>query len=141
MHGNTINNLHNSFLSRYITSNIITDCGCIFLERDCVNNDINSVKNLVLGGGCSYNTFKNNRNLDLPADCYNNTFSSGVSNVLVKSNNTSGYIQYYIFTGGVNGEEDPYITINAEANRQYETKVSKNSAGEIKQYCEADLIN
>lgn len=141
VHGNTINDLRNSFLSRYITSNIITNCGSIFLERDCVNNDINSVNNLVLGGGCSYNSFKNNINLDLPDGCYNNTFSSGVSNVLVKSNNTSGHIQYYIFTGGVNGEEDPYITINAEVNRQYETKVSKNSAGEIKQYCEADLIN
>lgn len=49
-------------------------------------------------------------------------------------------IQNYIFTSGLSGKETSPLIINLDSNRTYETKVGLNSNGELKQWCEADLV-
>ena len=49
-------------------------------------------------------------------------------------------VQNYHFAQGVYSTSSDYIIIDGVRGRDYETKVAKNSAGEIKIYCEADLI-
>ena len=44
------------------------------------------------------------------------------------------------FAQGLQGAPRAYLTIDGVRNRSYETKVAKNSSGELKIYCEADLI-
>ena len=38
------------------------------------------------------------------------------------------------------GNSDIYIAVDGKRGRAYETKVAKNSNGELKIYCEADSI-
>ena len=49
-------------------------------------------------------------------------------------------VQNYTFAQGLQGTSSTYLTVNGERSRSYETKVAKNSNGELKIYCEADLI-
>lgn len=49
-------------------------------------------------------------------------------------------VQNYKFAQGLQGTSSAYLTIDGVRNRAYETKVAKNSDGEVKVYCEADLI-
>ena len=53
---------------------------------------------------------------------------------------STNQVEYYKFAQGLHGAPSSPITITTVRNRGYETKVAKNSAGEIKIYCEADLI-
>lgn len=51
-------------------------------------------------------------------------------------------INNYHFTRSVNGiAYNSLLEITVEEDRDYETKVAKNSNGEIKMYCEADLVS
>lgn len=52
----------------------------------------------------------------------------------------SAQMQNYNFAQGLQGTSDAYLTIDGVRNRTFETKVAKNSNGELKIYCEADLI-
>ena len=52
----------------------------------------------------------------------------------------SAQIQNYNFVQGLQGTSSTYLTIDGVRNLAYETKVAKNSTGEVKTYCEADLI-
>ena len=59
------------------------------------------------------------------------------NNIFISTN--EGYVQNYIVNGGlsnVNIELQDYTYYD----RIYETRVARNSSGEIKIYCEADLI-
>ena len=49
-------------------------------------------------------------------------------------------VQNYNFAQGLQGDSSAYIEIDGVRSRAYETKVAKNSSGELKIYCEADLI-
>ena len=52
----------------------------------------------------------------------------------------STQVQNYNFAPGIQATPNAYLTINGVRNRAYETKVAKNSSGELKIYCEVDLI-
>ena len=52
----------------------------------------------------------------------------------------SAQMQNYNFAQGLQGTEAAYLTIVGVRSRAFETKVAKNSTGELKIYCEADLI-
>ena len=113
------------------------------------------------GNYCWDNTFRN--------DCNSNTFGNNCDNIKFASDNpisTDTYYQnnhigdgckYILFTGtetassgqqvqnynfaqGLQGTSSAYLTIDGVRNRSFETKVAKNSDGELKIYCEADLI-
>ena len=49
-------------------------------------------------------------------------------------------VQNYNFAQRLQGTSSAYLTVDGVRNRSYETKVAKNSAGELKIYCEADLV-
>ena len=73
---------------------------------------------------------------------------SGVNNITIKSSGTptsSKPLKNFVVKAGVNGASGTLaIVIDAASfplNSDYEWIIAKNSKGEIKQYCEADLIN
>ena len=59
---------------------------------------------------------------------------------LTDETGSTRFIQNYNFAQGLCGTSDGLLTINGVRNRDFETKVAKNSSGELKTYCEADLI-
>ncbi len=73
---------------------------------------------------------------------------SGVNNITIKSSGTptgSTPLKNFVVKAGVKGATGTLaIVIDAASfplNSDYEWIIAKNSKGEIKQYCEADLIN
>ena len=72
-----------------------------------------------------------------------NHFGDGCQFILFKGAETasaSAQVQNYNFTQGLQGNSSAYIEIDGVRSRAYETKVATNSSGELKIYCEADLI-
>lgn len=107
----------------------------------------------VIGIGGSYNTFGNNcQSIKFSTDSsaslgYNfyrhNHFGDGCQYILFKGAETASsdaQVQNYNFAQELQGTSDAYLTVDGVRNRSYETKVAKNSAGELKIYCEADLV-
>lgn len=62
--------------------------------------------------------------------------------LIINYSNTGGgkYISNYIFTQNLKSPSGSNLTLNLDSNRKYETKVGLNSNGEVKQWCEADLV-
>ena len=105
------------------------------------------------GNNCYYNSFGNDCNYIKFASSssattkYNyyqqNHFGDGCQYIVFKGAETasiSAQVQNYNFAQGVQGTSSAYLTIDGVRSRAYETKVAKNSSGELKIYCEADLI-
>ena len=72
-----------------------------------------------------------------------NKIDSGVQYVNLYNRDTGAYnnqVQNYHIVAGVEGTSSSYVNVPATRNLAYETRVAKNSAGELKIYCEADLI-
>ena len=114
------------------------------------------------GNGCGYNSLGN--------DCGYNSFGIFCVNIMLASdasastkysyynnNHFGDGCQYIVFTGaatassvqqvqnynfaqGLRGTSSAYLTIDGVRGRSFETKVAKKSNGEVKIYCEADLI-
>ena len=73
----------------------------------------------------------------------NNHFGDGCKYIVFKGTEKATYsaqMQNYNFAQGLQGTSDAYLTIDGVRNRTFETKVAQNSNGELKIYCEADLI-
>ena len=105
------------------------------------------------GDNCYYNSFGNNcysikfATSSSATTKYNfyqhNHFGDGCQFILFKGAETassSAQVQNYNFAQGLQGTSSAYLTIDGVQSRAYETKVAKNSSGELKIYCEADLI-
>ena len=124
------------------------------LEDSCKNNIFgNFCNNNVIGGVCSYNTFGNNcKYIKFSTDSsastkyfyyQHNYFGDGCQYIVftgVESSSVIAQVQNYNFAQGLQGTSDAYLTVDGIRNRSYETKVARNSAGELKIYCEADLV-
>ena len=123
---------------------------------NCYNNTFgNFCGNNIFGSYCSYNFFGNHcREIKFASDSaaltiYNyyqyNHFGDGCQYIVFQQNTGTVesdpvYVQNYNFSQGLQGSSSGYLTIQGVRDRVYETKVAKNSSGEIKQYCEADLV-
>ena len=131
------NNCHNNTFGNEFSYNTF--------GKDCIEN--------TFGDAYYYNTFGNNcRYIKFASDSSstakysyyrNNHFGDGCQYILFKGIETASYyaqIQNYNFAQGLRGTYSSYLTINGVRNLSYEAKVAKNSKGEIKIYCEADLI-
>ena len=98
------------------------------------------------GNSCDYNSFRNSASQTgaLKNYCNYNHFDDGCSyNVIWNSDTTSSSIKLknVNINRGVSGTSSSFNTINIDTlNQDYEIQVAKNSNGEIKIYCEADLI-
>lgn len=57
------------------------------------------------------------------------------------SDNPDGYVSYVYISSELSGTSESPLVLDIEFNKTYETKVAYNSKGELKIYCEADLIN
>ena len=122
--------------------------------NDCYSNTFrNYCPSNTFGNNCYYNTFGNDcHSIKLATSNsaitkYNyyryNHFGDGCQYILFKGAETassSAQVQNYNFAQGVQGTSRAYLTIDGVRSRAYETKVAKNSNGELKIYCEADLI-
>lgn len=128
-------------------------CGYNTFGSTCSYNMLGSYfSDNTFGSSSSYNTFAWKRSADDAStalnymiNCY---FPAGYSyNELIhyKSANddSATALQNVHFGRGLHGTRDSMntITIGSQTSADYETKVAKNSAGEIKIYCEADLIS
>ena len=73
----------------------------------------------------------------------NNHFGDGCKYIVFTGTETASskaQVQNYNFSQGLQGTSDAYLTVDGKRNRVFETKVARNSNGELKIYCEADLI-
>lgn len=120
------------------TSNNIIGTGCsdIYLGEQCYSNNF--------GNNCKFIRFVTTNTDTVKANYFrNNKIDSGVKYVnLYNADTASGtnQVQNYHIVTGVLGTSSSYINISATRNLSYETKVAMNSAGELKIYCEADLV-
>ena len=142
-----INCYNNTFGNTYETVTFGDECegntfgdGCspLTFGDGCRGNTFGSscVYN-TFGNGCQSNILGNNCSGNIFGNFYrNNKLDEGVG---VRLNNiqTASYnqqVQNYHITSGINGE------IEVARNRDYETTVAKDSAGNVKQFCIADII-
>ena len=150
----SVNHYSNSFGSNCYSNSFGSNCYSNSFGSDCNSNSF--------GNSCSSNTFGSNCNSNsFGSDCYNIKFASSSSATTkynyyqqnhfgdrcqyilfkgVETASSSAQVQNYNFAQGVQGTSSAYLTIDGVRNRAYETKVAKNSSGELKIYCEADLI-
>ena len=136
----------NTFGNNCYSNTFRGSCSSNSFGDDCVEN--------TLGNHCSYNALRNmcrcikfTSSSSASATKYNyyqyNHFGDGCIYILFKGVETaspSAQIQNYNFSQGLQGTSDEYLAIDGVRNRSFETKVAKNSNGELKIYCEADLI-
>ena len=72
-----------------------------------------------------------------------NHFGDGCKCIYLEGAETASaesQVQNYNFAQGLQGTPDNFLIVEGKRNRAYETKVAKNSNGELKIYCEADSI-
>lgn len=155
-YGNTfgINCHNNSFLHSCAFNTFGNSCYSNIFGSYCFNNTFgNYCNNNIFGNHFRHNTFGNlcqflkfsaNSSASIIYSYYkNNHFGDGCQYILFKGTETSSnnaQVQNYNFAQGLQGTSDAYLTVDGIRNRSYETKVARNSAGELKIYCEADLV-
>ena len=166
-YGNTLRDvcIRNSFGNDCNNNTFGSDCFNNTFGSDCFNNTFgNGCNNNTLGNNCSSNSFGSNcesnsfgnncwdNSFRVSADAssslkdyvYCNHFDGGCSNnVMWNSDTTSSTVllKNINVNRGVVGKSSSFNMININTlNQDYEIQVAKNSKGEIKIYCEADLI-
>ena len=162
--GNTLYIPNNTFGDSCYNNTFGHDCYNNSFGNYCHNNTFgHDCYNNTFGYGCNYNTFGSyyyNNTLDnnchyntfgigcynnrIGNKCTNNIFGNNCNYIQMINNNENGsgskYVSYYNITSGTSGESYNPLIITGELNRNFETKVARNSNGDIKIYCEADLI-
>ena len=128
------------------TKNILKDsCMYNIFGNHCIFNAIFvecSYNNF--GNKCQYIKFSEDSSASSGHNFYrHNHFGDGCQYIVFKGAaeaSSAAQVQNYNFAQGLQGTSDAYLTVDGIRNRSYETKVAKNSAGELKIYCEADLV-
>ena len=128
------------------TKNILKDsCMCNIFGNHCIFNAIFvecSYNNF--GNKCQYIKFSEDSSASSGHNFYrHNHFGDGCQYIVFKGAagaSSAAQVQNYNFAQGLQGTSDAYLTVDGVRNRSYETKVARNSAGELKIYCEADLV-
>lgn len=145
--GNTFGNncARNIFGNSCIKNKLDEGCSSNFLLNNCSYNNLgyDSIYN-VFGYRCLYIKFASNSSSLSGFRYYQyNHFGDGCQYILFKgegSASSNAQVQNYNFAQGLQGTSSAYLTVDGIRNRAYETKVARNSAGELKIYCEADLV-
>ena len=146
---------HSNTFGDYCHSNIFGDncynntfglvCHSNTFGNNCYNNTFgNDCYNNIFGNSCCDIKFASTSSATTKYNYYwHNNFGNGCQYILFKGVETaslSAQVQNYNFAQGLQGTANAYLTIDGVRSRAYETKVAKNSSGELKIYCEADLI-
>ena len=135
----------NSFGNACNSNSFDNDCYYNSFGNYCSSNSlgINCLFNS-FGNGCSYIKFASDSSASNKYNYYrHNHFGDGCLYIIftgAETASSSTQVQKYNFAQGLKGTSDAYLTVNGVRNREYETKVAKNSKGELKIYCEADSI-
>ena len=113
--------------------------GCVdnVFGQECGNNTLGNIcSRIVLGANCDFNTFGNYyRYITLDQGV---SYCSFVNDETAASGNQ---VQYYKLTLGIGGSSNSVQNINVSRNNSFETTVSKDSAGNVKQFCIADIAS
>ena len=150
----TSNCYSNSFGERCYSNSFGNACNSNSFDNDCYYNSFgNYCSSNSLGINCLFNSFENGCSyIKFASDSSasnkykyyrHNHFGDGCLYIIftgAETASSSNQVQKYNFAQGLKGTSDAYITVNGERNRAYETKVAKNSKGDLKIYCEADSI-
>ena len=127
---------HNTFGNSCSSNTFGDECCYNFFWNDCCYNSF--------GNSCYSIKFTSSSSATTKYNYYrHNHFGDGCHYILFKGAETassSAQVQNYNFAQGLQGTSSAYIEIDGVRSRAYETKVAKNSSGELKIYCEADLI-
>lgn len=145
---------NNSF-GAYCYSNSFED-GCYYnsfgnfcysnsFGNNCYSNSFgNYCSSNSFGDGCYMIMFASDSSASTKYNYYqNNHFGDGCQYIVLKGAgdaSDSKQLQNYSVARGVQGTSSNYLNIDGVRNLSYETKVAKNSSGELKIYCEADLV-
>ena len=137
---------HNTFDSNCSDNTFGAICNSNTFGSDCQGNTFGACySSNSFGNRCSYVKLASDSSAS--ATKYNyyqyNHFGDGCKYILFKGTETaslSAQVQNYNLSQGLQGTSSAYLTIDGVRNLSYEAKVAKNSKGEIKIYCEADLI-
>ena len=126
----------NTFGNYFQHNTFGNNCGSNTFGNDCYYN--------TFGNRCIYIKFASDSSASTKYNYYqNNYFGDGCQYIVftgAETASSSAQVQNYNFAQGLKGTSSAYLTIGGARNLSYETKVAKNSNGEIKTYCEADLI-
>ena len=132
-----------NIFGNYCSYNIIgNSCRDNIFKNNCSNNKIGGYsENNSFGNNCNFiesmenvNPFTHNSNYK-----YNN-FGDRCEYILFTATGAPEKLQNYNFITPLQGTSDAYIKIEGIRGITYEMKVAKNSSGEVKVYCEADLV-
>ena len=126
----------NTFGSWCYNNTFSFSCSNITFGNNCYNN--------TFGPGCANIKFASDKEATTKYTYYrNNYFGADCGFIIFTGTGTASeyaQVQNYNFAQRLQGEPRAYLTIDGVRNRSYETKVARNSAGELKIYCEADLV-
>ena len=127
---------YNTFGNKCSGNILGTYCNVNIFGDNCQSN--------IFGNDCQYIKFASDKDVTTKYNFYqSNHFGDSCQYILFKGTETasaSAQVQNYNFAQGLKGTEEVYLTIDGVRNRAFETKVARNSTGELKIYCEADLI-
>lgn len=135
----------NTFGNSYQYNTFGESCGSNTFGNDCQYNTFgNDCKYNTFGNDCWYINFASNSLASTKYRYYlDNNFGDGCRYIVFtgkESASSNAQVQNYNFAQGLQGTSSAYLTVDGVRGRTYETKVAKNSAGELKIYCEADLV-
>lgn len=121
----------NTFGSHCLSNLFMDDCSYNIFGDYCYNNSF--------GSNCNYNKFASTSNGIAGNYFRDNVVENSVSHIILYNTATASPAQevknYHIKSSVYNQ------TIEATRNLAYITTVANNSSGQLKTYCEADLVN
>ena len=135
----------NTFGNNCYSNTFGSSCFSNAFGDNCYSNTFgNNYFSNTFGNNCFLIIFASSSSATTKYNYYqHNHFGDGCRYILFKGAETasdSAQVQNYNFAQGLQGTSSAYLTIDGVRSRAYETKVAKNSNGELKIYCEADLI-
>ena len=137
---------YNTFGSNCKGNSLGISCQGNSLGNNCQNNSFGSnCWNNTFGNVCYYIKFASDKSASTKYNYYrNNHFGDGCQYVLFKCAETasaSAQVQNYKFAQGLQGTSDEYLAIDGKRNRSYETYISRDTDGTIKESVIAEFEN
>ena len=137
---------YNTFGSNCKGNSLGISCQGNSLGNNCQNNSFGSnCWNNTFGNVCYYIKFASDKSASTKYNYYrNNHFGDGCQYILFKCAETasaSAQVQNYKFAQGLQGTSDEYLAIDGKRNRSYETYISRDTNGTIKESVIAEFEN
>ena len=142
----TVEHYNNTFGSDCRYNTFGSDCYSNTFGSDCYSNTFGSdCRYNSFGNSCIYIKFASDKDVTTKYRYYQyNHFGDGCQYIVFTGTETASdnaQVQNYKFAQGLQGTSSEYLVIDGVRNRTFETKVAQNSNGELKIYCEADLLS